>query len=289
MHSEKDTAIVLVAYGSAHAKAVATYASIANRYQKEFSGSEVVLAFTSALMRRKAAEAMGTSIPSPLSALANLKDRGCEDAIVQSLHVVPGGEFHEMASLVSGISHIRGRFGFKHLVVGMPLLASLDDCKKVSSALGPMLDWISTDGISTDCRTTGLQRDPKEEAVVLVGHGSAHPGESLYCQMDSVLKQSHENVFLGTLEGYPGLDEVTMQLMESQVRRATLVPLLLVAGGHVFRDLAGDDENSWRRIIEGRGIQTGVRPQGLGECEEIVGILIEHTRDALDRMSGRLG
>jgi sirohydrochlorin cobaltochelatase len=275
-------AIVLVAYGSVYPEAMATYAGIVDRYQKEFSGSEVKLAFTSEHIRRKVAEKEGIAIPSPLTALADLQDHGNRDVAVQSLHIVPGGEFHETAHLVNGLNSIRGRFGLRRLGVGRPLLASLKDCQIVSFALKPILDRITHKG-----RTIDLHRDPEEEAVVLVGHGSSHPGECIYSQMASILKQSHKNVFLGTLEGYPGLEEVIANLEESGVKRARMVPFLLVAGGHVFKDVAGNDEGSWRSIIGGRGFQTRVLLQGLGESEEIVGLLLEHTKMAVEKMAKR--
>lgn len=285
-------AIVLVAYGSAYPGAMTTYTRIVDRYQEEFSNSEVKLAFTSERIRRKVAEKEGIAIPSPLTALADLQDHGHGDVAVQSLHIVPGGEFHEMAFLVNGLKCIGGRFGFRCLEIGRPLLSSHKDCQRVSSALKPILNRINHEGTMREGRTIELHRNepyrnPEEEAVILVGHGSSHPGECVYSQMAGILKQSHKNVFLGTLEGHPGLEEVIVNLEEARAKRAILIPFLLVAGGHVFKDVAGDDEGSWRSIIESRRFQTRVHLQGLGESEEIVGLFLEHTKMAVEKVAER--
>ena len=43
------------------------------------------------------------------------------------------------------------------------------------------------------------------------------------------------------------------------------MPLMLVAGDHAQNDMAGDEEDSWRTIIEYEGIETEVHLKGLGE------------------------
>lgn len=287
MPSTDYPAIVLVAYGSAYPGAMATYTRIVDRYQEEFSNSELRLAFTSEHIRRKVAEKEGVAISSPLTALADLQDHGHRDVAIQSLHIAPGSEFHETAFLLNGLKCIRGRFGFRCLETGRPLLSSLKDCQRVSSALTPILNRITHEGTMREGRTIGPHRDSEEEAVILVGHGSSHPGECIYSQMAGILKQSHKNVFLGTLEGHPGLEEVIVNLEEARAKRAILIPFLLVAGGHVFKDVAGDDEGSWRSFIENRGFQARVHLQGLGESEEIVGLFLEHTKTAMEKMAER--
>ncbi len=272
-------AIILVAYGSLHSQAMATYARIKKHYEMEFENSEVRLALTSEHIRRRIAKRDHIAIHSPLVALADLQDLGYRDVAVQSLHVAPGGEFHELALLVQGMKSIEGRFGFGRLEMGMPLLASLEDCKKVSLALGSVLDGILLEEEQRE------QRDPGEEAVVLVGHGSSHPGDSIYSQMASILEQSYRNVFLGTLEGYPGIEEVILHLKKAEAKMVRLNPFLLVSGGHVLHDMAGDGKDSWKSIIEREGFKTRTYLEGLGDSKEIVDIFIEHTRKAVDMMA----
>ncbi len=200
----------------------------------EFPGAEVRLAFTSGYIRRRLLERDGNSIPNPFTVLAELQDMGHEEIVVQSLQIAPGEDFHHVALLVQGLSGIAGKFGFRSLELGKPLLADLEDCMKVSAALAPILERVTVEGV-----VQKRPRDAHKSAVVLMGHGSRHPGDSVYSMMAKVLGREHTNVFLGTLEGYPGIDEMLSQLKSSGVKEARLIPFLLVAGGHVSERYGG--------------------------------------------------
>lgn len=266
-------AILLAAFGSLEPRALATYDALRERYQRAFPGSDVRLAFTSDLMRRRLAEKEGVKFPSPLAALAELHDLGHRRVVVQSLQVVPGEEFHSLASLVSGLRSVRGRSAFERLEIGLPLLASLEDCRKVSAALAPAWDRAAAAGSQS-------LRDPADEAVVLVGHGTGHAADSLYPLMDQVLQKEHRSVFLGTLEGFQSAEGVAARLRECGAKRVQLWPFLLVAGGHAVREIAGDDPASWKGILERDGFEVQVHLQGLAENEQIGAIFLEHTRRA---------
>ena len=95
--------IVLAPYGTLFSSALATYDYILKAYEREFPGSPVRLAFTSRFMRKRLLENEGISISSLLMTLADLHDLGSESVIVQSLQIVPGGEFHQVAALVQGL------------------------------------------------------------------------------------------------------------------------------------------------------------------------------------------
>jgi sirohydrochlorin cobaltochelatase len=283
MSPQEHPAIALVAYGSLNPQAIATYARIRERYEREFPGAEVRLAFTSEHVRRRLLERDGSLIPNPFTVLAELQDMGHKEIVVQSLQIAPGEDFHQVALLVQGLSSIAGKFGFKSLEVGNPLLTDMDDCIKVSAALASILEMVTVEGV-----VRKRPRDAHKSAVVLMGHGSRHPGDSVYSLMAKVLEREHTNVFLGTLEGYPGIDVILSQLKNSGVKKARLMPFLLVAGDHVLNDMVGEGNNSWRSAIEREGFGTEVYLKGLGESEKIINIFMEHTRRALRIISGGL-
>jgi sirohydrochlorin cobaltochelatase len=121
----------------------------------------------------------------------------------------------------------------------------------------------------------------EEVAYVLMGHGTSHSANRVYSQMAEVLKEDHKNVFLGTLEGFPGIDDVLLQTKKSRAKKVILMPFLLVTGGHALEDLAGGSANSWKGIFEREGFRTEVNQKGLGENDGVVDIFIEHTRKAV--------
>jgi len=262
--------IVLAPYGTLFPSALATYDQIRKTYERIFPGSPVRLAFTSHLMMARLLENEGISVPSLPAALADLHDLGSESVVVQSLQIVPGGEFHQVAALVQGW---KGRKpAFSRLEIGLPLLSDLPDCRRVSSLLHAL------------CSGPASHRDAKKEAVLLVGHGTGHPADALYSLMARVLKIDHQNVFLGTIEGFSGLSDLLPELKRCGARVVRLLPFLLVAGGHAENDIFGQSHSSWKSALEIEGYEVVADLRGLGERAEIVSLFLEHTRNALEKM-----
>jgi sirohydrochlorin cobaltochelatase len=287
MPSLEKPAIVLAPYGSLSPRALATYERIRAAYEREFPGSQVLLAFTSQLMIMRLQEKEGITVASPQAALEELNLAGCKRAVVQSLQIVPGEEFHQLAALVHDLNFQGTKPAFERLEIGLPLLSCLEDCQRVSRVLPALWNgsgWENGENAGA-WKLQGLQslpdRDPEKEAVLLVGHGTGHPADSLYSLMARVLEKGHRNVFLGTLEGFPGLSEMVAELKVFRARKVKLLPFLLVAGGHAENDIASAGPESWKSMLEREGFEVAVRLCGLGETESIVSIFLEHTRSAL--------
>ena len=56
---------------------------------------------------------------------------------------------------------------------------------------------------------------------------------------------------------------------------------MLVAGDHAHNDLAGEEEDSWKSILEARGFRVSVRMQGLGAEEAIQQRFCQKVAEAL--------
>jgi sirohydrochlorin cobaltochelatase len=277
LKADETPAIVLVAYGSLDAEARATYRNIRTVYKRDFPGSKVVIALTSDFIRRKLAKGEGVYVHSPLTALAELQDEGHTNVVVQSLHVAPGSEFHEVASLVIALRSVRGKFGFRNLEMGLPLLASGRDFDATSEALTPEFDRITVGG-----EVKNSLRDPEETAVVLMGHGTDHPADSAYSRMAKVLERDHKNCFLGTIDGFPGLEEALEGVRAAGVAKVRLMPFLMVAGGHAKKEMAGDDPKSWKSAFEKSGFEVELHLRGMGENPMVVEVFIEHSKKAIE-------
>ena len=278
MSDDERVGIALVSYGTLNSQAWKTYEKIRSDYVKAFPGADVRLAFTSDFIRRVLSEKQGISFHNPLTALAELRNQGCGNVVVQSLHVVPGNEFQQMTRLVRRPKNFREKSWFENLAIGKPLLSSLQDCMKVSKALLPELQSTKIEGQGRENESSA---GSDGVAYVLMGHGTSHSANRVYLQMAKVLEKDQKNVFLGTLEGFPGIDEVLMHTKKSRVKKVILMPFLLVAGGHALEDLAGDSANSLKNVFEREGFRTEVILKGLGENEGVVDIFVEHTRKAV--------
>jgi sirohydrochlorin cobaltochelatase len=268
--------IVLAPYGTLYPPALATYDRIRAAYERAFPGSPVRLAFTSRLMIRRLAEKEGIAVPDIPAALNSLKGEGCRQAVLQPLQIVPGSEFHLAAAAARDWQ--AGDAAFDRLALGLPLLAGLEDCRRVSALLPALLE-------RSDEKEQALN-GTEGGAVVLVAHGTGHPADALYSLLADVLRREHRgaNVFLGSIEGYPGLFELVPELKGCAARAVRLLPFLLVAGGHAQNDISGQSPASWKSVLEREGFSVSADLRGLGECPEIVSLFLEHTRSALSKL-----
>ena len=275
--AKEDPAILLVVFGTSYPEAQAAYENIERVYREEFPQAEVRIAFTSDYIRRKLLDRDNVTIDNPLTALAHLNDEGYTDVVVQSLHVIPGEEFHDLANIVESVRGIEGKFGFRNLVLGEPLLLNLEDYRNVSRALSSQFEQNTT---GTERTPHSSPRDAGQMAVIYMGHGTEHSANSAYSQMAGILGSDHENVLLGTVEGYPGYDEVLAGLKESGVKNARLMPFMVVAGDHALNDLTGNESESWKSMLEKEGFEIDYNLLGMGENDGIVEIFVGHTKEA---------
>ena len=275
--AKEDPAILLVVFGTSYPEAQAAYENIERVYREEFPQAEVRIAFTSDYIRRKLLDRDNVTIDNPLTALAHLNDEGYTDVVVQSLHVIPGEEFHDLANIVESVRGIEGKFGFRNLVLGEPLLMNFVDYRNVSRALASQVEQNTT---GTERTPHSSPRDAGQMAVIFMGHGTEHSANSAYSQMANILAEDHENVFLGTVEGYPGYDEVLARLNESGVKKARLIPFMVVAGDHALNDLTGNESESWKSMLEKEGFEIDYNLLGMGENDGIVEIFVGHTKEA---------
>jgi sirohydrochlorin cobaltochelatase len=287
MNSPEKMGMLLVPYGSASLRAMATYEKILATYRKDFPGMTILLAFTSRLMKKRLQEREGIAVLSIEEGLDRLSAQGCMQAVVQSLQIVPGGEFHRLVS-ISREYEGKEKDPEKRLKIriGLPLLSSLEDCRRVSEVLPNLWSEPRREGEANDVKDTGrMEHFPigsKKEAVLLAGHGTGHPADAVYSQMAQVLKRDHGPVLLGTIEGFPGLLEMIEELKACGAEKVRLRPFLLVAGGHAENDISGPGPDSWKSTLERAGFVVDVRLTALGEIEGIVSSLKEHTRRALE-------
>lgn len=99
--------ILLVAFGTSEPEARGAIDRIVETARKTFPDAEVRLSYTSNIIRRKILKEEGLAIDSPLIALAKMQDEGFTSVTVQSLHIIAGEEFHQLASVVRTLESVR--------------------------------------------------------------------------------------------------------------------------------------------------------------------------------------
>jgi sirohydrochlorin cobaltochelatase len=260
-------AILLVAFGTSVPEAVKAFTAVEARVRESFPGREVRWAYTSKVVREKLRK-QGKSLDDPAVALARMLDERFSHIVVASLHTIAGEEFHDLYRDVEALKGISGSDG-RRLAVSWPLLASREKMEAVAKGV--------------------LKHVPKgrkpDEAVILMGHGSEHhPADAAYAAMNYWLQGTDPNVFVATVAGQPQLKDLVPGLKKKGIKKAYLMPLMLVAGEHARNDMCGDEKKSWKSILEAEGIQVQCELKGTGEMPEVVSVWVDNIRAAYDRL-----
>lgn len=250
-------ALLVVSFGTSyHDTREKTIHAVENKIKESFEGYDFYRAFTSNMIINKLKKRDGIEIDNPVQAIEKLYKDGYEEVVVQTLHIICG---HEYVKLKNQISNYKGKFS--SLKFGRPLLFGIEDYKETVEAVKEVTDKM-------------------DSTVVLMGHGTDHESHSAYPAIEYYFRDMGADVYVGTVEGYPEIDSVVKKLKERNIKKVHLMPFMLVAGDHAQNDMAGDEEDSWKNIIESEGIETEVHLNGLGEIEKIQQKFVNHALEA---------
>lgn len=175
-------------------------------------------------------------------ALAHLEALEYERVLLQPTHLIYSEDYDRVRE---DAAPFQSRF--RSLAVGRPLIADTGDLLALA-------------------RETALLSD-REEALVLLGHGTAHYGSMAYPALQAALRLTGSSALVGTLQGWPGFPEV-------------LAPLMLTAGRHALRDMSG----SWKERLETEGFSVRCRMEGLGRLPGVCRLYQNHLK-ALEESS----
>jgi sirohydrochlorin cobaltochelatase len=124
----------------------------------------------------------------------------------------------------------------------------------------------------------------QDATLVYVGHGNRFYPSSAYMEFETAFRSRHpkQNIFVGVVEGFPGPEPLVQRLLHVGAERVHLYPLLLVVGVHASTDLAGDEEDSFKSVLEKAGIQVDFFPRPLGCVDSWADIYVDHIRQAAE-------
>ena len=257
--------ILLVAFGTTVPEARGALDNIGEKASLRFPGIEIRWAYSSRIVREKLAQ-NGQNFDSPAMALARMMDDGFTHVAVQSLHTIPGEEFHALQQTAQAFSGLPK--GMTSVVLGLPLLAEPDDVESCAQAIMASLP----------------PERKKDEAVVLMGHGTHHHANIYYAGLQYSLNRLDPLVLVGTVEGTPSLEDVRQTLKSRKAAKVYLQPFMAVAGDHAMNDMAGDEGDSWKSVLEADGLSTVPVLRGTAEIPAFVEIWLHHLQAALERL-----
>ena len=254
--AEKKVGILLVAFGSSEDSAQVSFENIDKKVKSAYPGIPLRWAYTSVIIRNKLAK-QGKLLDSPEVALARMMDEGFTHVAVQTLHTIGGSEYHDLRRTVGAYKIMRG---FERVILGYPLLSTQKDMARTVDAI---------------LETIPKERK-KDEAVVLMGHGTHHPSNAFYAALMFQLQLKDPNIFVGTVEGYPEVDLIKELLLKNKIKKAYLIPFMSVAGDHAKNDMAGDEDDSWKSILTKAGIECVPILKGTSEFDVFNDIWVDH-------------
>jgi sirohydrochlorin cobaltochelatase len=253
---DKKEGILLVAFGSSEASAQVSFEKIDKLVKVKYADIPVRWAYTSHIIRHKLAK-QGKYLDSPEVALAKMLDENYTHVAVQSLHTIGGAEYHDLRKIVGSFKMMGG---FEKIFLGYPLMSNQEDMERTVDAIISIIP----------------KERKKDEAIVLMGHGTHHPSNAFYAALMFQLQLKDPNIFVGTVEGYPDLDLIQKLLIKNNIKKAYLMPFMSVAGDHAKNDMAGDEEDSWKSVLTKAGIACLPVLKGTAEFDSFINIWIDH-------------
>ena len=89
-----------------------------------------------------------------------------------------------------------------------------------------------------------------------------------------------ENVYVGTVEWFPGLDYIEKRLKTKKIKKVHLMLMMIVAGDHAQNDLAGE-EDSWKSELLEKGYEVSEAITGMGLLDGIPQLYVERMKKNL--------
>ena len=209
--------------------------------------------YSSRIVTRRLAQ-RGTLVDSPLTMAAKLFDAGAQELFLAPSFLTDGHEMADLVGLVRGLGALEGKYSFRSVAHGRPLLTDDESVRLLASAVGS--DFASL-----------TEKGP----VLFMGHGTDNVrGNELYLQLASELEDLHLNLRLACVEGEPSFELALERLKKEGAKTVTLAPLMMVFGEHAQKDLAGSEPESWASQLKTAGFEVEVWTKGLAQSPAVV-------------------
>lgn len=265
-------AIVVVSFGTSYVESLKnSIENVENRIRGEFVEYDVYRAFTAHKIINKLKETRDMCIPTPEEVLENLYRDGVQEVIMQPLHLIPGEEYTYIKNIQEAF-----KYKFKSLKLGRPIFyyQGIEELPQDYSLFIESIKELLVGNM----------------AVVMLGHGTSNPSNSVYGCLQTVLEdEGYENAFVGTVEGYPNFETVIRRIKRKNIKEIMLMPLMLVAGDHAINDMASNEEDSWKSMFEAEDIKVNLHIKGLGEIDGFGQLYVNRIHDLISNRYEGIG
>ena len=275
--------ILVVSFGTSfNDSRVKDIKAIEDAIQEANPDYSVRRAFTAQIIINHVQARDGEAIDNMQQALDRAVANGVKNLVVQPTHLMHGAEYDEMTKAVNEYAD-----KFESVAIAEPLLGEVgSDASVVNADKKAVAEDITAAAVDASGYESVQAAADDGVAYVFMGHGTSHTAKITYSQMQSQMNElGYENVFIGTVEGEP--EETSCESVIEAVKAAgytkiVLRPLMVVAGDHANNDMAGDDDDSWKSMMEAAGFESvDCQIEGLGRIPAIEQLYVAHTTAAM--------
>ena len=237
-------AILVTSFGTSHKDTREKCLDvIENEVREKYGDEKVERAYTSGVIRRIVEKKEGIHIYDQKEGLEALKNKGYDEIITMSLHILGGIEY-------SKLSNEYGK-------VTQPLLTTDEDYRKIVN----------------NEKFNDLEGN---DAIIFMGHGSESAADVTYQRLqEEYIKAGKNNIFIATVEGKVTIEDVIEKLKKTDYKKILLKPFMIVAGDHAKNDMASDEEDSWKTVLQNEGYEVTPVLKGMGEYKFIRDMFME--------------
>lgn len=263
-------AMVVMSFGTTYKDTrVKTIDATVDAIKAAHPKTKVITAFTSHIIRDRIQQKEGITYPTPEEALAELKKDGYTRVALASLDVIPGMEYNYDAAVYNLYKN-----DFKKMTLGTSLMYWMGQENQTDQVIETLK------AVQSQFPKLG-----KEDALLIMAHGTPDPSNAYYSVIqDRIHTLGMKNVFIYTVEGTPNLEQVIPQLKLHGIKHVTLMPFMMVAGDHANNDMAGNEPDSHKSVLEKEGFKVDTYIHGLGENQNIRNLFVERANEAWDAL-----
>lgn len=263
-------AMVVMSFGTTYKDTrVKTIDATVDAIKAAHPNTKVITAFTSHIIRDRIQQKEGITYPTPEEALVELKKDGYTRVALASLDVIPGMEYNYDAAVYNLYKN-----DFKKMTLGTSLMYWMGQENQTDQVIETLK------AVQSQFPKLG-----KEDALLIMAHGTPDPSNAYYSVIqDRIHTLGMKNVFIYTVEGTPNLEQVIPQLKLHGIKHVTLMPFMMVAGDHANNDMAGNEPDSHKSILEKEGFKVDTYIHGLGENQNIRNLFVERANEAWDAL-----
>ncbi len=222
--------IVIAAFGST-TRAKVALDLFSRKLETQYPDEKIYWAYTSEIIRKK------LGLPSLQETLAKVEADGYRKAVVQPIHVFPGTEYTQLAETCNYFPGMR-------VFLGESLLHRWDFVKDILAVIEPEF------------------LPPEAGYNLLAVHGTplaSDPVNVVYMGVERLVADMYPNVGTASVEGIPDHEAIFAKMAREGLanthKRIKIIPMMYFAGIHAEDDLMGDEEESWRSILEAQGFE----------------------------------